>query len=281
MVWQSTGQPGSTPFTSILAQGTLSGGSAITVPIGSSISTAILPAAAFNSYNMITTAYEASQVTGSAYTMGIGLTWFADPAGALPLGSEDWQIWVANSAGAAQVCYATGPVRGPYFQITFFNIGSTAITVPYIEMWGSPAVVVASDWRQNAPAMSAQSGYTNNLGNMDVAANVLEQIGLSAVTSTLYFVPFGLGQGSVWSYFQASTALTAAMAVNSTAKSGLIMGNLNPGTAQPGVIWSPGNTAGTGYQAQYIAGRGPLYAVIDVSATSTNVQLNTMLLGKT
>lgn len=224
----------------------------------------------FLSYTLRVSAFCGSQGTANApLTMEATVQYWADAAGTIPLYRERWEFWLGNSAGNASDLLGSGPVHGPFMNITFFNPGATATsTIQNIQLWGTQRSLTRSDWRQ-VPPTGISSGLTQitpgSISADGADNNLAFLFGVPLAANGTFWQPLPLFAGPIYVRLDSSTTLAHNFGVYNG--SGLLNGTLLAGPGGPGMIWNVAGTAVTEYEATIIAPRTPLYIVAAAGAS--------------
>jgi hypothetical protein len=241
----------------------------------------------FQSFSLSVQAYCGSQSTADApLTLPVQLSWYADEAGEFLVEQETWWMWVASGATEAAKCplIGGGAARGAYLSVAFSNLSDTAnIDVTQITLTGNgrssgnprfyqtpPYAGIASGVMVLStvnPALLNLEGYPN--GSDGILANESSNGNIAA--SQTYWLPLPLFSGQVWARFSTSIALASDFVLCTAAP--LANGQVTPGASSQGVIWNPGNAAGTDYTAVLQLGNAPAYAVFKATAAAPVITL--------
>ena len=241
----------------------------------------------YQSFNLAVTAHCSSQATaGGPLVMPVTVTWYADSAGSFVVESDTYWMWlVSNSAASPNYqLRGGGPAKGAYMTVGLFNLSATAtIAVTQITLIGAGRAISQARFNQPAPYIDISSGVallsTANeaeiqlTGYPDGSDGILcnESANTNIVAGDAYWLPMPLYTGPVWCRFSTSVALANDFVLATAAP--LLNGDLAPGASSQGVIWNPGNTAGTDYTTILQLGNAPAYAVFKGGATAPTITL--------
>lgn len=211
---------------------------------------------------------------GAPLTLLVELRWFADAAFTQQVDDEGGWIWVTSSAPTVQTAYIKGPMQGRYLQLAFTNVSAAASLTLNYQIYGTGRTLTKSYWYQPPPGVGQIASGITVLGaalpevvnddNLCLMSNV------SVPASQTFWQPLAMKSPctSSW-YFQTSAVLSNAWALNVAA--GLNNGAVVAGTGGQTAIWSPGNTAGTGFETQLVLPRAPSYFVVHSTATVPSI----------
>lgn len=242
----------------------------------------------YQSFNLAVKAYCASQSSaGAPLVMPVTIDWFADAAGTLLVESDTYWMWLANSSSFAgnYLLRGGGPAKGAYMTVGFANLSLTAVVdIGQITLIGTGRAVSQARFNQVAPYANMNSGQgylpTFNQAQIGLAPNypdgsdgiLCNESGNTNITAgNTFWLPLPLYTGPVSCRFTTSLALANDFILATAAP--LRNGDLVPGASSQGVIWNPGNTAGTDYTATLQLGNAPAYAVFKGGASAPTVTL--------
>jgi len=283
------------------------------IAANSSFTTPIIPANPFTAYDMQVNAQTVTQGTaGASFTCQITIQWYADAAGAFPLGAPDvWQIWATNQfLGNPLPAYGSGQVRGNFFSITFSQSpGSTTAMFVTATVFGSVRNTVGSNFRQDAPShtqvtmnpgggvnihLDSVTGYTPTATENNELYNLWPTT--SGADSTIYWQPLPLFAGPVFSRLQFQTAwandfvlasaqniLSGQMKVGSGAN-GILVNYANSPAFEVGTIIGSSNAGAasgdSGGPGVFVLPQCPCYFVVSFGATGQSTAWTYHLVGQ-
>lgn len=245
---------------------------AIIPPGGSYMPLNLVDVSLFNSYDIDGYAYaNPAGSVGAPLMAEIQLQWFDDQLSGIPVFEEDWWIWVgrASLAGAPTLA-GTGPMHGKFMSLTVSIPSATsALTVQYMNIFGSPRTVPYSDWRQNLVTIQPESSGISLLPSSQGSGfdNVLAYIyGAPLAAGAVVFIPIALYAGPV--YFLINYSQTPNNQVAIVNLEGLTSGQIVAGTGAPGLLFTTGAAAAAFTFGNLILPRAPCAFVIHGNATT-------------
>lgn len=229
---------------------------------------------AYSSYEISVYLYNTLQNTiGASLTAPVILTWYDDLISGIPVFTEEWDIWIANTRGIAGtlpafgVAYGSGAMHGKYLTVQIAEEGGiNGFTCRFVNIYGSTRAETRPNWRQQPPQMSS-NGATEILSNVATTFNNVLGSTSNAVTlaNTIMWIPFGLYSGSAFLDFQATAVPTNNVCFAIAEPRALQSGGIVAGAAQP--VRMVNVTADTNdHEFMVQLPRAPSYLVVKTAA---------------
>jgi len=267
--------------TPLVQDGTISGAPFGNVTAGSPLSILTLtPVSQYQSYDLNMFGFAVTPgVASSPIAYMVQLQWYDDLVSGVPVFEEDWWLYAGrNNIDQAATMAGCGPMHGRFLSVTIQipAASASALTIQYINIFGSPRTVPYSDWRQNGLAVDPQiqnltivpnpalllsaTAFDNELANCIVTLSANE----------LAFVPLGLYAGPVFYRFVPSVA--AANDPVFVSLENVVSGALTGGVGNPGIIVNvPTGTAEV--EGNTILPRAPVIFIIRAPAAGMSFDL--------
>jgi hypothetical protein len=182
----------------------------------------LIDISAYQSYDLSFALVNAAMATaGTAVACRVDVVFYDDLVSGIPVYREIWYPFCAiavtgNNNVHPQGIVANGPMHGHYMSIQIYNPGSTNVSIPYFNLFGSPRNAQLSDWRQSLEN-SFNDGTHHLIGNNSGFGYdnvVCDSGGFGSLNaSSNYIMPFNLYTGPIDWLFQIGGGLVVSAAV--------------------------------------------------------------------